>query len=62
MADSRWAAKLTHVDACDPGWPAFERVHPIIDWSYTDVWDFLRGLDVPYCSLYDEGCAAILLT
>ena len=28
---------------------------PIIDWSNYDVWEFIRGYNVPYCSLYDEG-------
>lgn len=30
-------------------------VHPIIDWSDTQVWDFIRKFNIPYCSLYDEG-------
>jgi len=30
-------------------------LHPIIDWSNQDVWDYIRARDMPYCSLYDEG-------
>ena len=29
--------------------------NPIIDWSDTDVWAFIREENIPYCSLYDEG-------
>ena len=30
-------------------------LNPIIDWSTENVWDFLHGIDIPYCSLYDCG-------
>jgi len=30
-------------------------LHPIIDWTDEDVWQFIRDGGLPYCSLYDEG-------
>jgi phosphoadenosine phosphosulfate reductase len=30
-------------------------VHPLISWSYNDVWTYIRSNGLPYCSLYDEG-------
>ncbi len=30
-------------------------LHPIIDWSTQDVWQFIKEYKIPYCSLYDEG-------
>ncbi|EGO63573.1 phosphoadenosine phosphosulfate reductase family protein [Acetonema longum] len=29
--------------------------HPIIDWTYHDIWEYIRSVKLPYCSLYDEG-------
>lgn len=29
--------------------------NPIIDWEDSDVWEFIKGENLPYCSLYDEG-------
>jgi phosphoadenosine phosphosulfate reductase len=30
-------------------------LHPIIDWSAADVWQYIRERGLRYCSLYDEG-------
>ena len=30
-------------------------LHPIIDWTAKDVWGYIHGNKLPYCSLYDEG-------
>lgn len=31
-------ASLTHFDPTDGDWPAFVRVHPVIDWHYAEIW------------------------
>jgi phosphoadenosine phosphosulfate reductase len=30
-------------------------LHPIIDWSTENVWDYIRFQGLSYCPLYDEG-------
>lgn len=30
-------------------------LHPIIDWSEEDVWQYIKENELPYCKLYDEG-------
>lgn len=30
-------------------------VNPIIDWTESEVWEFIKEYKVPYCCLYDEG-------
>jgi len=34
-------------------------LHPIIDWSDADVWEYHDWAGLPHCSLYDEGFARI---
>lgn len=50
-----FVARLTTFDPTDSDWPSVLRVHPILDWSYNDIWDFLRILRVGWCELYNAG-------
>jgi len=61
-----FAGKLKTFDPTDPTWPKFIRVHPILDWDYHEIWEFLRhpsltlggrqeGGKVEWCELYDYG-------
>ena len=34
-------------------------IHPIIDWSTADVWQYIRERGLPYCCLYAEGLARV---
>ena len=34
-------------------------LHPILEWSDKDVWEFIRLRKLPYCSLYDEGWSRV---
>lgn len=31
------------------------RVHPILDFTESDIWTYIKSYNIPYCSLYDRG-------
>jgi thioredoxin-dependent adenylylsulfate APS reductase len=35
------------------------KINPLVDWSYTTVWDYIRQNDVSYNRLYDQGYSSI---
>lgn len=36
-----------------------QKFSPLTDWSNGDVWAYIRGFDVPYNALHDQGYASI---
>lgn len=43
----------------DKGWPLYVRVHPLLDFNYRNIWNYIEKNNIPYCSLYDKGYTSI---
>ena len=35
------------------------KINPLVDWSYDEVWDYIRKNNVPYNELHDQGYPSI---
>lgn len=57
--DFRPGTQLRPMAPTDSDWPQFMRINPILNWTYTQVWNFIRELDIPYCDLYNQGYSSL---
>jgi phosphoadenosine phosphosulfate reductase len=56
QAVTRTAVPAVEVDAAHGG---IVKVNPLIAWTESQVWDYVRGHGVPYSRLHDEGYPSI---
>jgi len=54
-AESRNRGKYGIVQPCLRAGMDKTLVHPMLQWTTGEVWEYIRGEGLPYCSLYDEG-------
>lgn len=43
----------------DARYPGMLKINPIIDWTWSDVWKYIRENDIPYNKLLDAGYPSI---
>lgn len=53
---------LTRANAAKIGWDRkfnLVKVNPLADWTWTEVWDYVRANNVPYNSLHDQNYPSV---
>lgn len=50
---------LNFFSETDGDYPKIMRCHPLLDWSFCDIWAYIRYHGIPYCCLYDMGYTSL---
>lgn len=51
--------ELNVITPTDSGWPHILRFNPLLDWTYSDVWNYITDNKLPICPLYEKGYTSI---
>jgi FAD synthetase len=54
-----FSSELKTFQMTDESWPQVMRVFPLLDWSYSEVWQAMLVLGVEFCSLYNQGYTSL---
>ena len=54
-----YGSKTDYIKETDSDWPRVYLVNPLLDWTYTDIWDYIFKNKLKYCSLYDKGYTSL---
>lgn len=53
------SSHLEYETVTDEDWPIAIRVFPLLNWSYSEVWKYIRRNALPVCKLYETGYTSI---
>ena len=54
-----YSEHLLPIQKSSEGWPDFIRVHPILDWEYSEIWRFIHFFKIKTWSLYEQGYTSL---
>ena len=54
-----YSEHLLPIQKSSEGWPDFTRVHPILDWEYSEIWKFIHYFKIKVCTLYEQGYTSL---
>ena len=50
---------MHEVNSSDNGWPKFTRISPLLNWGYSQIWEYIDYQRIEYCQLYNDGYTSL---